>query len=163
MNVALTKGQAAIFASVIRCDVRKYVDDHPQEYEAFLGAYHGGQQTRLKKALQEVAEDYDYVLIDNAPDLNMSVINALVATDDVLIPIKVDSFSFDGVAEILDQIEEIREFNAGIRVAGGFITMYQRNKVNALGQTFLQQYDSRLPMFSTVITTVSVMFLDGVA
>ena len=108
------------------------------------------QQTRLKKALLEVAGDYDFVIIDNAPDLSMSIINALVATDDILIPIKVDSFAFDGVAQILEQAEEVREFNPGLRIAGGFITMYQRNNVNTQGETYLQQYDG-LPMFGTVI------------
>jgi chromosome partitioning protein len=108
------------------------------------------QQTRLKKALLEVAGDYDFTIIDNAPDLSMSIINALVATDDVLIPIKVDSFAFDGVAQILEQIAEVREFNPVLRVAGGFITIYQRNNVNTQGETFLQQYEG-LPMFGTVI------------
>jgi chromosome partitioning protein len=108
------------------------------------------QQTRLKRTLLEVAGDYDFVIIDNAPDLSMSIINALVATDDILIPIKVDSFAFDGVAQILEQTEEVREFNPGLRIAGGFITIYQRNNVNTQGETYLQQYDG-LPMFETVI------------
>ena len=108
------------------------------------------QQTRLKKALQEVVGDYDFTIIDSAPDLSMSVINALVATDDVLIPIKVDAFAFDGVAQILEQIEEVREFNPALRVAGGFITMFQRNNVNAQGEAYLQTYEG-LPMFKTAI------------
>jgi chromosome partitioning protein len=44
----------------------------------------------------------------------------------------------------------VREFNPALRVAGGFITIYQRNNVNAQGETYLQQYDV-LPMFRTVI------------
>ena len=58
------------------------------------------QQTRLKKAPDIVAGDYDYCIIDNAPDINMSVINALVASRDVLVPIKVDKFAFDGLKQL---------------------------------------------------------------
>ena len=114
------------------------------------------QQTRLRKALREVESAYDMVLIDNAPDLNMSVMNALVASHDVMIPIKIDNFAFGGVREILEQVEAVREFNEKIRVAGGFVTMYQRNNVNAQGVEHLQGADG-LPMFRTVIRkTVAV-------
>lgn len=114
------------------------------------------QQNRLKKALQQVAGAYDFAVVDCAPDLNMSVINALVAADDVLIPIKVDSFAFDGVEQILEQVEDLREFNEDIRVAGGFVTMYQRNNVNTTGAEYLQAHEG-LPMFKTAIRkTVSI-------
>lgn len=108
------------------------------------------QQTRLTKALRAVATDYDYTIIDNAPDLNMSVINGLVACDDVLIPIKVDKFAFDGLEQLREQVEEIREFNERIRIAGCFITMFQRNNVNLQGEQYLNSCMG-LPLFKTVI------------
>ena len=110
------------------------------------------QQTRLKRALEVLREAdlYDYVVIDNAPDLNMSDINALVAADDVLIPIKIDRFAFDGLTPLQEQIEEVREFNPKLRIAGGFITMYSRNNVNMKGEGDLRK-NVRLPMFKTVI------------
>lgn len=111
------------------------------------------QQTRLKKALEAVADVYDYVVIDNAPDLNMSVINALVACDDVMIPVKIDQFAFDGLAQICDQIEDVREFNPDIRLVGSFITMYQKNNVNREGERFLMWQDEAqgIPTLNTVI------------
>ena len=108
------------------------------------------QQTRLAKAMHQVEDQYDYVVIDNAPDLNMSVINGLVACDDVIIPIKVDKFAFDGLEQLLEQIEDTREFNPRIRVAGGFVTMYMHNGVNTQGVDYLQN-NPGLPMFKTVI------------
>ena len=111
------------------------------------------QQTRLKKALQmyeNAGYTYDYAVIDNAPDLNMSVINALVAADDVIIPIKIDKFAFDGLELLREQIEETREFNPGIRIAGCFITMYARNNVNEQGEIYLAG-NIGLPIFETVI------------
>lgn len=108
------------------------------------------QQTRLKKALKEVDNIYDYCIIDNAPDINMSVINALVASDDVLIPIKVDNFAFDGLAEIIDQIEDVKEFNEKINFAGCFITMFQRNNVNLQGLEWLRE-NGQYTLFNTII------------
>ena len=108
------------------------------------------QQTRLRSALKQVEDQYDYVVIDNAPDLSMSVINALVATNDVLIPIKIDNFSFDGVNDILSCVEDIRAFNEGIRIAGGFITMFEWNNVNRQGGDYLETRED-LPMMKTRI------------
>ena len=108
------------------------------------------QQTRLRKALLTVAEGYDYCVIDNAPDLNMSVINALVASDDVLIPIKIDKFAFDGLEQLLEQVDEVREFNAGITVQGCFATMVQQNNVNVQGLSWLEQH-AGVPLLATAI------------
>ena len=66
------------------------------------------QQTRLKKALKIIEPLYDYCVIDNAPDINMSVINALVASDDVLVPIKIDKFAFDGLEQLAEQIRRCK-------------------------------------------------------
>ena len=64
------------------------------------------QQTRLRSALNTIAAEnfYDFCIIDNAPDINISTINALVASDDVIIPIKIDKYAFDGLAELKEQI-----------------------------------------------------------
>jgi chromosome partitioning protein len=100
--------------------------------------------------LKQVEDQYDFVVIDNAPDLSMSVINALVATNDVLIPIKIDNFSFDGVNEILSCVEDIREFNEGIRIVGGFVAMFEWNTVNRQGSDYLEARED-LPMLKTRI------------
>lgn len=108
------------------------------------------QQTRLKKALAVVADQYDFVVIDNAPDLSMSVINGLVACDDVLIPIKIDNFAFDGLEQVREQVEIVREFNERIQIRGCFVTMFQRNGVNTQGEEYLNAAEG-VPMFKTVI------------
>jgi len=119
------------------------------------------QQTRLAKALKNydgVVDEHtpEYVIIDCAPDLNMSVVNALVAAHDVLIPIKVDKFAFDGIDTLLEQIDELREFNPALRVVGGFVTMYSKNNVNLQGIEALNE-KAGLSMFETVIrSTVKV-------
>jgi len=108
------------------------------------------QQTRLKKALDAVAHRYDYCIIDNAPDINMSVINAFVASDDILVPIKVDKFAFDGLSQLAEQIEDIKEFNPALRLAGCFITMKTINNVNMQGAAWLKK-NTDFPIFKTGI------------
>lgn len=108
------------------------------------------QQTRLRKALSQLVDEYDYCIIDNAPDINMTVINALVATNDVLVPIKVDKFAFDGLEQLLDQIANVQEFNENIVFKGCFITMYQRNGVNVQGNEYLAS-STDYPLFHTVV------------
>ena len=117
------------------------------------------QQTRLAKALAGLVDAgvvYDDVIIDNAPDINLSAINALVACHDVLIPIKVDQFAFDGLEQLAEQIRDAREFNPRVHIAGCFITMYQRNNVCVQGAEWLAGAPG-IPMFKTMIRkTVAV-------
>ena len=96
------------------------------------------QQTRIKNALAEVADLYDICVIDNAPDENMSVINALTAGNDVIIPVKVDKFTFDGVDEMLQCIQQVKEnFNPDLTFRGCVITSFRSNDVNWQGRSYL--------------------------
>jgi chromosome partitioning protein len=103
------------------------------------------QQTRFKKALAAV-EDYDYCIIDNAPDINMSIINALVMSDDVIVPVFMDQYSFDGLEILLDQIAQVQEdFNEKLFFSGCLITQYQNNDVNNQGIEELSR--RKIPLF----------------
>ncbi len=114
------------------------------------------QQTRLKKALESIKDKYEYCVIDNAPDINMSIINALVATNDVLVPLKVDKFAFDGLEQLKEQIEDVKEFNEHIKFRGCFITMFRKNNVNLQGAEWIKN-NKKYPMFQTIVrNTVKV-------
>lgn len=90
------------------------------------------QQTRFKKALSGL--DYDYCIIDNAPDVNMSIINALVMSNAVIVPVMIDQYSFDGLDILLDQIAQVQEdFNERLSFDGCLITQYQNNDVTNQG------------------------------
>ena len=114
------------------------------------------QQTRFKKAIERksitaemppgatpesAAQHYDYIIFDNAPDLNMSIINALVVSDDVIVPVEIDQFSFDGLDILLEQIGQIKEdFNEKINFAGCLITKYRaREDVQNQGAAVLEE------------------------
>lgn len=98
------------------------------------------QQTRIKDALEQVKDDYAFCIIDCAPDINISVINALVASDDVIIPVTIDEFAFDGIREILGQIEDVRKYyNPKLNFAGCLVTQYRNNDFCNDGVKALQQ------------------------
>ena len=107
----MAKGASA--ADVIRKTEFKNIDVIPANMElltankAVLLDTTKPQQVRIKAALEAVQGDYDFCIIDCAPDINMSVINALTAADEFIIPIKIDNFTLDGVKEIMSQAEEI--------------------------------------------------------
>lgn len=104
------------------------------------------QQTRLKEALEQVQGDYDFCIIDNAPDINVSTINALVASDDVIIPVTIDDFSIDGLEELKEQIENTQKgMNPDLYFMGCFITQFDRtNEADVQGEDFLQKQDYNL-------------------
>lgn len=109
------------------------------------------QQTRLKSALKPLKALCDYCIIDCAPDINISTINALVASDYVFVPIKIDNFAFDGLAELKEQVENVREdFNPNIKYRC-FVTCYQNNEVNRQGEEWLKERRADYPLFNTHI------------
>lgn len=108
------------------------------------------QQTRFKKALAAVSGNYDFCIIDNAPDINMSIINALVTSNDVIVPVFMDQYSFDGLNILLEQIAQVQEdFNETLNFAGCLVTQYQNNDVNNLNIEKLQARG--LPMYAQKI------------
>ena len=110
------------------------------------------QQTRIKHGLAPVADRYDFAIIDNAPDENMSVINALTAGDDVIIPVKVDKFTFDGVDEMLQCIRQVQEnFNPRLTFCGCVITSFRRNEVNRQGAVYLFDLREKYRLMTTRI------------
>ncbi|MBS6502171.1 MAG: ParA family protein [Clostridium sp.] len=91
------------------------------------------QQNRLSKALSKLNDEYSYCLIDCPPSLNMITVNALCASDEVFVPIKIDKFALDGLEYLLESIEDMKdEFNPNLDFKGCFITMDSATTVNRL-------------------------------
>ncbi len=73
----------------------------------------------LKKFLDLVKKDYDFILIDTPPSLNLLTLNALCASNRVLIPVQPEFFSLEGIVKIRNSIDEIkRQFNPGLEILG---------------------------------------------
>ena len=84
-----------------------------------------GREFRLRRALDSIQQDYDYILIDSPPSLNMLTVNALVAAQSVIIPTQCEYYALEGLSALLGTIERIRQSaNPELRVAGVLRTMF---------------------------------------
>jgi len=107
------------------------------------------QATIISKELEKVKEIFDYCIIDCPPDINVSVINALVAADEVIIPIKIDGYAFDGMDELEEQINNAKALNPKLKFRGCLVTMYYNRDVCRQGEAWLQ--NQCYPVFKTHI------------
>jgi chromosome partitioning protein len=83
------------------------------------------REYRLRQALQSVRDKFDFIILDCPPALDLLTLNSLVAADSVLIPMQAEYFALEGVSELLDTIERLREsFNPGLEIEGVVLTMY---------------------------------------
>jgi len=79
----------------------------------------------LKKALADVRDDYDYILIDCAPSLGLITVNSLVAADSVIIPIQCEYFALEGLGKLLNTIKSIQNIhNPELDIEGLLLTMF---------------------------------------
>ncbi|SFR65193.1 chromosome partitioning protein [Marinobacter daqiaonensis] len=84
-----------------------------------------GREHRLRLCLNTVRENYDYVLIDCPPSLNLLTVNALSAADTVLIPMQCEYYALEGLAALMNTVEQIQEtVNPNLQVEGILRTMY---------------------------------------
>lgn len=101
----------------------------------------------LKKALEDVKDKYDYILIDCAPSLGLITLNSLVAADAVIIPIQCEYFALEGLGKLLNTIKGVQKIhNKELDIEGLLLTMY----------------DSRLRLSNQVVDEVKKHFDDMV-
>jgi len=92
------------------------------------------RERRLRAALADVQDDYDYILIDCPPSLNLLTVNALVAAHSVLIPIQTEYYALEGLSQLMEVIQKIRRrSNPQLRIEGLLLTMYD-NRNNLANQ-----------------------------
>lgn len=89
------------------------------------------RETRLKQALAKVIAQYDYVLIDCPPSLNILTVNALTAANSVLIPIQCEYYALEGLTGLLSTVEQVQTtINPQLHIEGLLRTMYDgRNRL----------------------------------
>jgi len=93
-----------------------------------------GREFHLRRALQPVANDYDYILIDLPPSLGLLTVNGLTAANSVLVPMQCEYFAIEGVAQLLNTIERVRDFlNPALEIEGIALTMFDE-RVNLARQ-----------------------------
>lgn len=111
-----------------------------------------GRERQLTLALEKVKGDYDYILIDCPPSLNMLTVNALVASSGVMIPMQCEYYALEGLSALLDTIEQIRiSVNPDIKLEGLIRTMYdpRNNLSNDVSSELVEHFGEQV--YRTVI------------
>lgn len=111
-----------------------------------------GREQRLKRALKTVAGDYDYVLIDCPPALNMLTVNALVAAQSVMIPMQCEYYALEGLSDLVETLRKVRgNLNPDLEIEGLLRTMY--NAQNTLTQQVSDELMSHFgdKVYTTII------------
>ncbi len=111
-----------------------------------------GRERQLDLALDKVRGDYDYILIDCPPSLNMLTVNALVAANGVVIPMQCEYYALEGLSSLLDTIEQIRiSVNPQIKLEGLLRTMYdpRNNLSNDVSSELIEHFGDQV--YRTVI------------
>ena len=81
----------------------------------------------LQRALEPVAKDYDYILVDTPPSLGLLTINALTAADSVLIPIQCEYYALEGLTQLLNTVRLVQQgLNPELRLEGVLLTMFDK-------------------------------------
>ena len=107
---------------------------------------------RLHRALEATEAKWDIVLIDCPPSLGLLTINAMVAADALLVPLQCEFFALEGLSQLLNTVERIRErFNPSLSILGVALTMYdRRNRLTEQVSTDVRAVLGRV-VFDTVI------------
>ena len=114
----------------------------------------GEDQIERFKALAEAypleeGNPYDFIIIDNPPDLGLNVINALAVSDDVIVPTKIDAWALEGLDVIIEQVGQMQQLNSRLQFRGVLPTMWQNSDANVSGLEWLQEkgykvFDSKI-------------------
>jgi len=84
-------------------------------------------QTRLKKSLNSVTRNYDYIIIDCPPSLGLLTLNGLVAARELLIPMQCEYFALEGLSKLLENVKLIKtRYNQDLEIGGVVMTMYEQ-------------------------------------
>jgi chromosome partitioning protein len=113
------------------------------------------REFKLKEVLDTVKDDYDFVIIDCPPSLGLLTLNALIAADEVMIPVQCEYLALEGLGQLLYNVKLINEnLERNIKVLGAVLTMY--NRKNMVSQKIAKDLRRNFPgyVFDTVIPRV---------
>ncbi len=111
-----------------------------------------GREKQLDLSLDKIRDNYDYILIDCPPSLNMLTVNSLVAANGVVIPMQCEYYALEGLSSLMETIEQIRiSVNPEIKIEGLLRTMYdpRNNLSNDVSAELVEHFGDRV--YRTVI------------
>ena len=111
------------------------------------------RETIMRRVLSQLRDEYDYILIDCSPSLGLLTVNALTASDSVIIPVQCEFFALEGIAKLLNTIKIIKsQLNPPLQIEGFLLTMYD-NRLRLSNQVYeeVKRHFGDL-VFNTVIS-----------
>jgi chromosome partitioning protein len=104
------------------------------------------REFKLYDVLRQIRTDYDYIIIDSPPSLGLLTINGLVASDEVIIPVQTEYYALEGLSQLLETINLVREnLQPKLAVMGAVLTMY--DKRNRLSRQVVREVRDHFPGF----------------
>ena len=142
----LTDGKADIADAVQATPAGDIIagDDLINRAEAEMSGL-AGRDFMLADALAKIANPYDYIVIDCSPSLGVVATNALIAAEEVIVPMLCDGYcvdSFDGLFEAIEQVRANPRLNPNLKIVGMLVTMYQPQ------QRLTKAFDAELPAYA---------------
>ena len=114
-----------------------------------------GKEFRLKETLESIVPNYDFILLDTPPSLEVLTINALTAADEVIIPTQADMYSYEGIKQLWQAIATNRKYcNRDLKVAGILIVRYN-NRTN-INKTIKADLMKMAAAFNTKVFTTEI-------
>ncbi|MFH1412411.1 MAG: AAA family ATPase [bacterium] len=110
------------------------------------------RESRLLNILQEIKNEYDYIIIDGPPSLGLLTVNSLVAADEILIPVQSEYYALEGLGQLLNTISLVQtNLKPELGVMGAVITMFDRR--NSLSQEVMDELYQYFPnrIFRSII------------
>lgn len=110
------------------------------------------REFRLYNVLREIRTNYDYIIIDSPPSLGLLTINGLVASDEIIIPVQTEYFALEGLSQLLNTIELVREnLQPNLKIMGALLTMY--DKRNRLSRQVVKEIQDHFPghVFDSIV------------
>ena len=114
-----------------------------------------GKEYRLQEAIEQMEAPYDYLIIDTPPSLDVLTINAMTASDWVIIPAQADIFSRDGFIQLSKAIDKTRKYcNPNLKIAGILLTRYSDR--NVLSRNFKEVFTDITKKMNTILFNSSI-------
>jgi chromosome partitioning protein len=152
----LLMGECRVEQAILHCDPAGFdlipANGDLTAAEVRLLTLLAGREQKLKNALAPIREQYDAILIDCPPALNMLTVNALSAADSVLIPMQCEYYALEGLSGLLGTLEQIRaSINPGLKIEGILRTMFdpRNNLANEVSAQLIQHFGENV--FRTII------------
>lgn len=111
-------------------------------------------ETTLKEYIEMVEDDYDYIIVDCSPNLGQLTLNALVAADEIIIPVQAAYLPLKGLEQLLKTISRVqRKMNPSLLIRGILITMvdYRTNYAKEVTEVLYEHYGNKIHIFDEVI------------